>query len=63
MRAVAQANIPWAALLNMVIALLSFTIFKKMQEATGLQQRLGYAVGGTLGTVIGIVITQRVYGH
>jgi hypothetical protein len=62
-RSVSQANILAAVVINMTVALLSFSILKRLQEAKTLADRVLYAVGGTIGTVIGIVVTKAVFGQ
>jgi hypothetical protein len=53
-RSVSQANIPYVIAVNLTIAMLSFTIFKRLQEAKTLADRIAFAVFGTAGTVVGI---------
>jgi len=63
-RTVSQGNIPYAVVVNIIIALLSFSLFKKMQEAdkTWLN-RAAYTLCGTLGTVAGILLSQWMLGR
>jgi hypothetical protein len=60
-RATAQGNILWSIVSNFVIALLTFTIIKKIEKAESFWDRVGYAVGGTLGNVAGILATKALW--
>jgi len=62
LRTVSQANYFYAAVSNMVIALLGFTVLKRIQESEGWWPRLAYAAGGTAGTLIGIYTSKVVLG-
>lgn len=57
MRSVAQANMSVALESNMIIAVLSFTLLKHIQNCGGWLACLGYTIGGTLGTYLGIILT------
>lgn len=64
-RAVAQANIAWALSVNLIIPWLGWTIFKRMQEAATLHERILYTLGGATGTYLGIKFTlfDHILGH
>jgi hypothetical protein len=62
-RSVSQGNIPWAIVVNLSVALLGFSLFKKLQQATSMLDRVFFAVGGTIGTVVGILVTKAVFGQ
>lgn len=54
-RAVALANIPLAAITDFVIASFNFFIIKKIAASDdSFHEWLGYALGGVVGSVIGI---------
>lgn len=54
-RAVALANIPLAAITDFVIASFNFFIIKKIASSDdSFHEWLGYALGGVVGSVIGI---------
>ena len=57
-RATSQGNYAWAAGVNIVIALLSMTILKRIVEARSVGERIGYALGGSAGTVAGIWLSK-----
>lgn len=61
-RATAQANILWSIISNAAIALLTFTILKRIVEAKTKMECFGYIVGGTLGNVLGIYLTLWIFG-
>ena len=61
MRAIAAANYEWSIVISVVVALLSFSILKKVQNCHGWLERWHYAIGGTIGTVTGIWITQHLF--
>lgn len=61
-RATAQANILWSIISNATIALLTFTILKRIVEAKTKLECLGYIVGGTIGNVAGIYLTVWMFG-
>ena len=61
-RSVSQGNIPYAVIVNVAIALLSFSIFKRLQDASGWSDRIAFTIMGTLGTVLGILVTQALLG-
>jgi hypothetical protein len=61
-RSVAQANIGWSIVTNLVIALITFSILKRVHEASTLADRIAYAIGGASGTVIGIELTLKCFG-
>jgi hypothetical protein len=63
LRTVAFGNYFWAAVSNMAIALLGFTILKRVQESSGWPCRIAYAVGGTAGTMLGIASSMSILGR
>jgi hypothetical protein len=56
-RAVAHGSYLWLALTDIVTALLSFTVMKKVQEATNVFQMMCYTVGGTLGSQLALLLS------
>ena len=51
-RAVAVSSYWALAVTDLVIATLGFTILKKVEEANGTVDMMGYAIGGTLGAQV-----------
>jgi hypothetical protein len=62
-RTVAQANYLWAAITNLIIAMLTFTVLNRVSESKSTWDRFGYAVGGTCGTMVGIYISKLILGR
>ncbi len=62
-RAVAQARYVDAALSDMLIAGLGFSIVKKVAAATTIAERTAYVLGGGLASVCGIWLTKIVFGQ
>jgi hypothetical protein len=62
-RSVSQGNIAWAIVVNIAIAMLGFSIFKRLQQSEGWADRIAFTLLGTVGTVIGILVTKRILGH
>lgn len=60
-RAVAHVQYVWAALTDGIICLLSWTLLKKISEASGWSARIGYACGGMGGSLLGMWLT-RIWG-
>lgn len=57
-RAVAQANYLWSALTDFTIASFSFFVIKKIAKSEdSFHLWLGYAMGGLVGSVVGIWIS------
>jgi hypothetical protein len=50
-RAVATRNLPAVAILNIVIATLSYTVIRKVADAKGMWEFLAFVTGGTIGAV------------
>lgn len=61
MRAAAHLQYTMAALTDFLICLLSWTLLKKITEAQGWSAKLGYAFGGTCGSLLAMWLT-RVWG-
>ena len=63
-RTIAQGNIEGAIIVNLIIGVLTVTIFKRLQDAPhNWSTALAYACFGTVGTVAGILLSQHVLGH
>ena len=61
-RAVALAQVAVSFATNLVIALLAYTMVKKIGEAKTWAERWAFAVGGALGTVSAILLTKVWFG-
>jgi uncharacterized membrane protein YfcA len=62
-RAVAQANYVHSAVSDFAIASLSFYVIKKIAHGQdNFHQWLGYALGGVVGSIIGIYISVHLLG-
>ena len=62
-RAVAQANYIQSASSDFVIATLSFFVIKKIAKSDDtVHQWLGYALGGVVGSILGIYISTILLG-
>jgi hypothetical protein len=55
-RAVAVSSYWALALTDLVISILGFTILKKVEQANGVIDMAGYALGGTLGAQVAMFI-------
>ena len=63
-RTVAQGDMLAAAIVSMIVGILTVTIFKRLQDASlNVRTCLIYACFGTVGTEVGIVLSQHVLGH
>lgn len=58
-RALAHLQYAWAVVTDGLICLLGWMLFKKMQEASSNIARAGYVIGGMLGSIIGMWVTQQ----
>lgn len=61
-RMVAQGRILETVVSDGVLALLGFTVVKAIAGAESRGDRIGYAIGGMLGSALGIVLTKALYG-
>jgi len=57
-RALAHLQYGWAVLTDGLICLMTWTIVKKIGEANNLASRIGYVVGGMIGSLLGMWITS-----
>jgi uncharacterized membrane protein YfcA len=63
-RAVAQANYMQSAISNFMIASLGFFVIKKIAHGQdNIHQWLGYALGGLVGSVLGIYLSTKLLGQ
>lgn len=62
-RAVANARYIEIALSDAVFATLTFSMLKKIGEATTAWARIGYVVGGILGSLTSVWVTKRLWGQ
>ena len=63
-RAVAQAHYTWSALSDFVFASLSYFVIKRIAHSDNtFHQWLGYALGGVVGSVLGIYLSTVILGH
>jgi hypothetical protein len=63
-RAVAQANYIWSGITDFAIATFSFFIIKKIAKSDdSFHLWLGYALGGLVGSLLGIWISLKIHGH
>lgn len=63
-RAVAQASYFWSGLSDFVLASFSFFIIKKIAKSEDSWHLwLGYALGGLVGSLIGIWISLQIHGQ
>ena len=63
-RAVAMANYFWSGLTDFSIATFSFFIIKKIAKSDdSFHLWLGYALGGLVGSFVGIWISLKIHGH
>jgi hypothetical protein len=63
-RAVAQAHYVQSAASDFVIATLSFFVIKKIANGDNtLHQWLGYALGGVVGSILGIYVSTLMLGQ
>jgi hypothetical protein len=57
-RAVAHEQLFWVIASDGVICLLSWTLLKRLTEASGWPSRSGYVCGGMVGSAIGMWLTR-----
>jgi hypothetical protein len=62
-RAVAQANYIQSPIINMVIGILGFSIFKKIQEADTMIERVFYILSCGVGVDVGIWVSKVFLGQ
>lgn len=63
-RAVAQANYLWTAIVQVVIATLTFVLFSKLQAAPkDWTNWLSYTVLGTAGTLLALLTSSMILSH
>jgi hypothetical protein len=63
-RAVAQAHYAWSALSDFIFASLSYFVIKRIATSDNtFHQWLGYALGGVVGSVLGIYLSTVILGH
>jgi hypothetical protein len=63
-RAVAQAHYFWASLSDFAIATLTYFVIKRIASSDNtLHQWLGYALGGVVGSLLGIYLSTVLLGH
>jgi hypothetical protein len=63
-RAVAQAHYVQSAASDFIIATLSFFVIKKIANGDNtLHQWLGYALGGVVGSILGIYVSTLMLGQ
>ena len=63
-RAVAQAHYFWDSLSDFAIATLSYFVIKRIATSDNtLHQWLGYALGGVVGSILGIYLSTVLLGH
>ncbi len=61
-RAYTQGNYLWTAITDLIFCALAFTLTKGIAESKTWTDRVGYALGGTLGAQFAILATKAVYG-
>jgi hypothetical protein len=61
-RVVAQGNYFWAVCTSITLGMLAFSVIKRISEAKGRVEEIGYVIGGTLGTVFGIFTSKLILG-
>jgi hypothetical protein len=62
-RAVAQAHYFWSALSDFAIATLGYFVIKRIANSDNtLHQWLGYALGGVVGSILGIYLSTVILG-
>ena len=62
-RSVAQANIPIALLVNIILASISFSIVKQISKAEGRKEHIAYVLAGATGVLFGILESKILLGH
>jgi len=62
-RAVAQAHYFWASISDFAIATLTYFVIKRIASSDNtLHQWLGYALGGVVGSLLGIYLSTVILG-
>ncbi len=61
-RAYTQGHYFWTAVTDMALCIIGFTVTKRIAESKSWQDRIGFALGGTLGAQAAIYITKLIYG-
>jgi lipopolysaccharide export LptBFGC system permease protein LptF len=61
-RAYTQGNYFWTAVTDLAFCFLAFTLTKSIAESKTWKDRVGYALGGTLGALLAIAATKVLYG-
>lgn len=59
MRAIAAGKWGWTAASDFVFCLVSFTLIQQVAEATNRVEMLAYALGGTVGSLAAMWMTQH----
>ena len=61
-RAYTQGNYIYTAVTDLIFCALNFTIVKSVAESKTIADRVGYALGGTIGALVAIYVTKILYG-
>lgn len=62
-RALAQGRIWWTFFTDLVYALISYTIIRKVSRNESPMGQLGYVMGGAWGSVLAILLTKKLFGQ
>ena len=58
----AQGKLPYIALTDLLYAGLSFTLIQRVAKSQGWASQAGFILGGVVGSVVSVVVTQRFLG-
>lgn len=58
MRAVAHIQYEWIAATDALLCIINFSVIKRVAEAKTLIDRICYAVGGTVGALLGVWLSR-----
>lgn len=61
-RAVAEGNYALTGLCNLIILTGNFFLIKKISTAKSKATLVGYAMGGSIGSILGVFVMKFIYG-